>query len=126
MSIGMMLSNLVIGPLKLLFEAIFSISNRTMGEGFSIIALSLVVNLLVLPLYRRADALQEEERKTEERMAPMVRHIRSAFQGDEQMMSSSCIKSRYSAATSDPLFYCRLPILKPSGMPSGNFVWSDL
>ena len=86
MSLGIMLSNLIIGPLKLLFEVIFSLSNRRFSEGLSIIVLSQTVNILVFPLYRRADALQKEERKTEERMAPMVRHIRSAFQGDEQMM----------------------------------------
>jgi len=86
MNPGIMLSNLIIGPLKLLFEVLFSFSNRVLNEGLSIIVLSLAVNILVLPLYRRADAMQEEERLTEERLAPGVKHIKSVFRGDEQMM----------------------------------------
>lgn len=86
MGAGIMLSNLIIGPLKLLFEVLFALSNRVLNEGLSIVMLSLAVNILVLPLYRRADAMQEEERQAETRLAPMVRHIRSTFRGDEQMM----------------------------------------
>ena len=63
------LEALTIGPLKLVFETIFSIANRVMGHpGLAIIALSLVMNILVLPLYRRADAMQEESRDTEARL----------------------------------------------------------
>ena len=86
MNLGVMLMNLIIGPLKLLFEVIFALSNRVLNVGLSIIVLSLVVNFLVLPLYRRADAIQEEERQTEARLNPGIKHIRKAFHGDEQFM----------------------------------------
>lgn len=86
MSIGTILNNLVIGPLELLLEVLFSVSNRVLNEGLSIVVLSLAVNILVLPLYHRADAMQEEERNTEAKLAPMVKHIRSSFRGDEQLM----------------------------------------
>ena len=47
------LYTLVISPLELLFEIIFTIANRIIGnEGISIIFLSLAVNFLVLPLYK--------------------------------------------------------------------------
>ena len=81
------LEALTIGPLKLVFETIFSIANRVMGHpGLAIIALSLVMNILVLPLYRRADAMQEESRDTEARLHKGVAHIKKAFSGDERMM----------------------------------------
>ena len=52
MSFGTLLFNLVIGPLKLLFELIFSLVNRFGSPGISIAAMSLCMNFLVLPLYR--------------------------------------------------------------------------
>ena len=61
MSLFTMLESILIGPLKLVFEIIFTIANRFIGHpGLAIIFLSLVMNILVLPLYRRADAMQEE------------------------------------------------------------------
>ena len=78
--------NLVIGPLKLLFETIFSMANRVVNPGFSIVALSLAMNLLVLPLYRRADVIQAKEQKAQKQMASWTKHIRSYFSGDEQFM----------------------------------------
>ena len=57
------LYTLIISPLELLFEVVFVVANRIIGnEGLSIIFLSLAVNFLVLPLYKRADELQAEER----------------------------------------------------------------
>ena len=87
MSIGSMLFNLIIGPLKLLFEFIFALANRLGNPGLSIIVLSLCMNILVLPLYRRADKIQDEEREAEARMAPVVAHIKKTFHGDQQFMT---------------------------------------
>ena len=87
MSLLTVLENLTIGPLKLVFETIFSIAYRTSeNPGFAIIILSLVMNILVLPLYRRADAMQEQARDTEAKLHKGVAHIKKAFSGDERMM----------------------------------------
>ena len=44
------------------FEFIFSFAQRFINDpGISIIVLSLVMNFLVLPLYKRVDAMQAEE-----------------------------------------------------------------
>lgn len=81
------LSTLLIGPLKLLFEVIFVIANRFLeSPGLSILVLSLIMNFLVLPLYRRADAMQEAARDTEAKLQKGVAHIKKAFTGDERMM----------------------------------------
>lgn len=81
------LSTLLIGPLKLLFEVIFVVADRFLkSPGLSIIVLSLIMNVLVLPLYRRADAMQEAARDTEARLHKGVAHIKKAFTGDERMM----------------------------------------
>jgi len=74
-------------PLQILFELIFSTSISLIeNKGFSIIALSLAMNILVLPLYRRADKMQEEEREIEERLQNGVNHIKKTFKGDERVM----------------------------------------
>lgn len=87
MSLFDILEALTIGPLKLVFETIFSIANRIMGHpGLAIIALSLVMNVLVLPLYRQADAMQEKARDTDAKLRDGVAHIKKVFSGDERMM----------------------------------------
>ncbi len=54
--------------------------------GASIFPLSLVVNLLLLPFYKRADAIQKEERDRQKAMEPFVDHIKKTFKGDERYM----------------------------------------
>ena len=66
------LYTLIIYPLELLFEVVFTIANRIIGNpGLSIIFLSLAFNFLVLPLYKRADELQKEERDMQSKMASL-------------------------------------------------------
>ncbi len=87
MSILTALYNLIIGPLELFFEVIFSLAHSMTGNpGLSIILLSLVMNFLVLPLYRQADAMQAREREIEAKLNPWVTHIKKTFKGDERFM----------------------------------------
>ena len=85
MSVLTVLYTLIISPLELLFEVVFTIANRIIGNpGLSIIFLSLAFNFLVLPLYKRADELQAEERDIQARMAPRIKRIKKTFKGDER------------------------------------------
>lgn len=78
---------ILIMPLQLLFEVVFSFAERfTKNPGLSIVVLSLVMNFLVLPLYKRADALQEKQRNKEMKMRKGIQHIKKVYSGDEQMM----------------------------------------
>ena len=87
MSVITALYTLLIRPLELLFEYIYVIANRFIhNPGLSIIALSLAMNFLVLPLYKRADAMQAEQRDTEARLNPWVTRINKAFTGDKRFM----------------------------------------
>ena len=87
MTIWTALYKLLIGPLELFFEVVFSIAYHILNHpGLSIILLSLAMNFLVLPLYRRADALQAEQRDVEMKLQPWVTHIRKTFKGDERFM----------------------------------------
>ncbi len=87
MNLLMIIYTIFIKPLELIFELIFVIANRiVVNPGIAIIALSLTVNFLVLPLYRQADKMQEEERRTEEKLHGWVTHIKKTFRGDERFM----------------------------------------
>ncbi|MGN0495248.1 MAG: membrane protein insertase YidC [Lachnospiraceae bacterium] len=84
------LYKLFVMPIQLVVEMTYSIMFRFFGnKGLAIIAVSLVIQTLVLPLYKRSDALQEEERKKQEDMSHWVKHIKKTFKGDEQFMMLS-------------------------------------
>ena len=111
MSIAEILHTLILGPLELLFDYIFSLSYDQIGNaGLCLIILSLIVNLLILPLYRRADAIQDEEREQAARMKPWVDHIKKAFRGDEQYL---ILQTYYRQNDYKPLYALRsaLPLL---------------
>ena len=87
---------LVISPLIYIIEIIFVVlyrffSNTFAGGaiGLAIIALSVIVSTLLLPLYRRADAMQERERDIQARMEHWIGHLKRTFKGDEQYMMLS-------------------------------------
>ncbi len=81
------LSTFLIGPLKLIFEFIFTFAYKlTDHAGASVIALSVMMNFLLLPLYRRTDIIQEQARDTEEKLREGVDHIKKSYSGDERMM----------------------------------------
>ncbi|MCR5489330.1 MAG: YidC/Oxa1 family membrane protein insertase [Saccharofermentans sp.] len=78
---------LTLYPIEFLLQTIFSIISKVSGNTvLSIIILSIVVNTLVLPLYNRADKVQEEAKDKENKIAPMVKHIKQTFKGDERFM----------------------------------------
>lgn len=87
MSFLEVLDTLLLKPLQLLFEVIYVMADKVIGNpGLSIIVLSLFMNFLVLPLYIRADKIQEEEHELERKLQRGVEHIKKTFSGDERMM----------------------------------------
>ena len=81
------LYQLFIAPLELLFEVIFGSSYMLFqNNGLSILVMGLCMNLLLLPLYRRVDAIQDQEHALEKRIEPWVKHIKKTFRGDERFM----------------------------------------
>ncbi len=81
------LYQLIILPIEYLIEYIYVFMARRFGSaGVAIIAVSLVINILILPIYRRADAIQEEERDKQAGMKKWMDRIRQAFHGDEKVM----------------------------------------
>ena len=87
MSITDIIFTITIRPLELLFEFIFGLTDYVVNNpAITLIVMSLVINLIVLPLYRRADIIQQEARDKEKELRPMADHIRKSFKGDERIM----------------------------------------
>lgn len=79
--------NLLIVPIEVLVEATYYIMYKLLDNcGLAVIAVSLVIQTIILPLYKRSDAMQEEERQRQKNMEHWVRHIRRTFHGDERVM----------------------------------------
>lgn len=78
---------LLIRPLELIYEFIFSVSYKAIGSPvLSIIVLSLTVSLLCMPLYSRADYYQMKARDKENELKEWKNKIKHTFHGDEQIM----------------------------------------
>ncbi len=84
------LYNLLIEPIELLIEIIYDVMEGLLGScGLAIIVVSLIIQTVILPLYKRSDAIQEEERQKQKDMSYWVKHIRTTFKGDERLMMLS-------------------------------------
>ena len=110
---------LIIYPIELILETVFSIANRAIeNPGISIIAVSLVMNFMIMPMYKKADELQEKERDIQKRMDKWVTHINKTFHGDERFMMIQTYYRKIIINLSTPfavLFpcFCRSPFSLP-------------
>lgn len=87
---GSFLYNITIMPIQYVIDLVFSVFSRFFDSyGIAIIGVSLVVQLLVFPLYKRSDAIQEAEREKQKSMERWVKHIRKTFKGNERFMMLS-------------------------------------
>ena len=87
---NMFFYNLIIQPLVFLISIIFVILYDTFQEpGASVILLSIIVNIIALPLYRQADRIQKDQQKKQNQMQQWIDHIKSGFKGDERYMMLS-------------------------------------
>ena len=77
----------IIHPLELLIECFFIFFDKSFNDyGLAIVGISLVINLLALPLYRVAETLQRKERDVRMRLSGGIARIKDTFKGDEQYM----------------------------------------
>ena len=81
---------LIVKPIIIVVESCFvALYKVSMNVGFAIIGVSVVINTLVLPVYKRADEIQNNEREKQRSMEAWVKHIKKTFKGDERYMMLS-------------------------------------
>ena len=83
------LYNSIIGSLKLIFEIVYTIGSfATQNEGLGIVFLSFVLNILLLPLYKKAEEIQKKENDIQNEMKPDIDFLKKSFKGNEQFYVS--------------------------------------
>lgn len=84
---GSFLYNIIVYPIELLVELLFVFFFKAFDNiGIAIAAISVLISLLSLPLYNRAEAIQKKERDQRIRLQPGIDRIKAVFKGDEQYM----------------------------------------
>lgn len=89
MSFSSIIYSVIVLPIESLIEFVFCFTLSKFddfGVALAIFAVSLTVNFLALPIYNVADKIQLNERNMQQKMSHWVKHIKSAFKGDEQFM----------------------------------------
>lgn len=82
--------NLFITPIKYIIELVYSVMLRALNiKGLAIICVSLAVQILVFPLYKKADSIQEKEREQQRALEKWTSHIKKTFKGNERFMMLS-------------------------------------
>lgn len=102
-----MLYDLIIFPIEFLVGIIFNFFTghfSRFGIIGAIFGVSFVINILALPIYNVADALQEKERKIAKALEYRVKKIKKAFKGDEQFMM---LQTYYRQNNYHPLYVLR-------------------
>jgi len=75
-------------PVYMFVEFVFFLANNVTDDyiGFSIIILSITVNIICLPIYNVAEQWQEKERDIQKKLKSKIRDIKAVFSGDERYM----------------------------------------
>ena len=85
-----------IAPLETIMKGILELSyGYTQSYGFSIIILSLCVNIILLPLYHMAEKWQVSERSIQLLMQPYSDFIKQSFKKQERYAMLSILYRQY-------------------------------
>jgi YidC/Oxa1 family membrane protein insertase len=79
---------IIITPIEMLLESVYSFLIVVVrhNHAFSILGISALITLLCLPLYSKAERIQEKERQIRQKMSRRVASIKKHFSGDERHM----------------------------------------
>jgi YidC/Oxa1 family membrane protein insertase len=79
---------IIVYPIELLIESAFSFIIVVLRHnyGLAIIGISFLISLLCLPLYAKAEILQNKERNIQKKMANKIASIKKNFFGDEKYL----------------------------------------
>ena len=82
------LYNILIYPIEFIIEIIFYLFSNVFKSSYaaSLFFISLIVNLISLPLYNIAESWQNKERAIQNKMKPMIDNIKSVYKGDKRYL----------------------------------------
>lgn len=101
-----LLFNLTIGPLKLIYELLYSgLIALTHHYGWALVLLSFVTTAITIPLGKAVSAHIKKERLIESILDPQIKKIKATSSGAEQ---SKRIRNLYNRYAYNPLYSIRL------------------
>ncbi|MEO8326023.1 MAG: YidC/Oxa1 family membrane protein insertase [Nitrospirota bacterium] len=99
------LYQIFISPIEAVMHLGLSITYSAIGDyGLSILLLSLLLNLVLLPLFHIAEKWQEAERRVQNRLKPKLQEFKKAFSGEER---HTMIHTLYRQAGYHPIYAMR-------------------
>ena len=108
MSLLNILNMIIIKPITILYEIVFSNCYYSLhSAGLAIMVLSLFVNIILLPLFNKSDEIQQKENEIQAKLKDGVKHIKDSFKGDEQYM---ILNTYYRQNNYNPLYALRSSI----------------
>lgn len=100
-----MLYEILIAPIEGVMQVVLSeIYEATASYGVSIFLLSLLINVVLLPLFQIAERWQEAERKIQKLLKPKLQEFRQAFSGEER---HAMIQTLYRQVGYHPIYAMR-------------------
>ncbi len=88
--------NFLLAPLVFVYSMTFNVCKSIFGYGYGLLALSLLITLLVLPLRRIVKRSQDREKTIQSILAPQIRKIKMESTGDERYRRIRDLYARYS------------------------------
>jgi YidC/Oxa1 family membrane protein insertase len=86
------LYTIIISPITQIIEFVFVFAEQCFDNyGISVLAVSLAVSFLCLPIYDVAEKWQQIERDIQKKLKPKAAKIKAVFSGDEQYMMLSVL-----------------------------------
>lgn len=130
------LYSLFIAPLECLMQTVLEHGFTAFGSyGAALICMSIVVNLLLLPLYHLAETWQESERRVQHDMHAYLEHIKATFKGRERFMLISAlyrihgyhpvyaVRTSFGFLIQVPFFFAAYHFLSHYGPLNGASFW---
>ncbi len=132
-----LLFQVIIYPIKLIIELIYMMFDWVFkgNVGIAITGVSVAVSVGCLPLYAKAEWLQDKEREIQKKMASRIASIKAHFKGDEQYMMLStyyrqnhyhpvyALRSSVSLLVQVPFFIAAYSFLSHLQSLSGQSLW---
>ena len=102
------LYNLIIKPIYILLEILFNyIYENSHNYGLTFFLISLFISVICLPLYLKADELQEEERIIQAKLKDKIKNIKKYYKGDERQL---LLQTYYKQNNYHPIMGLRLSL----------------
>ena len=90
------LQAIFIAPISFLMQIVLEQSFNLIGEyGWAVVILSIVVNIVMIPLYKIAEKLAEKERNIQSILQPKIAQIKQNVKGEERFHQISALYKEY-------------------------------